>query len=166
MAKYVGARGFAWLAYTYADSSRTVDHGDTAVTSRWVLDQPHVFTALGSLTLGRGWRIGARVRMASGSPFTPLIGRTREADGDYVPVFGETFSKRLRTFFQVDVRVDRDWKRPWGTITAFIDVQNATGQQNIEGGVYTDDFSGFEPTTGMPVFPSFGIAYAPASPRQ
>ena len=34
---------------------------------------------------------------------------------------------------------------------------------NIEGRVYADDYSGFESTSGLPLFPSFGIAYVSAA---
>ena len=56
----------------------------------------------------------------------------------------------------------RDWVRSWGTITAFLDVQNASQRVNVEGRVYEDDYSGYQSTRGLPLFPSFGIAYSPA----
>jgi len=163
MGKHVSPRAFAWLAYTLSRSWRRIGEGSDAERQRWVLDQPHVLTALGSLRLGSSWRVGARFRYASGSLVTPLIDRTLNAEEEWEPVFGAPNSERLPAFVQLDVRVDRDWVRPWGTITAFLDVQNATRRVNIEGRVYEDDYSGFESTSGLPLFPSFGIAYVPAA---
>jgi len=161
MTKYVTQRAFAWLAYTYSRSKRRIEDDMTTETA-WVLDQPHVLTAVGSLQLGKHWRVGARFRYASGNPYTPLVGRTQVGFDKWDPVFGDENSERLGPFFQVDLRVDRDWKRSWGTITAFLDVQNATRRTNVEGRVYAEDYSGFEPTGGLPLFPSFGIAYTPS----
>ncbi len=159
MARYVGARGFAWLAYTYSRSWRR--NGDDGARYRWILDQPHVATAVGSLKLGKYWRIGARMRVTSGNPVTPLFGRMLDASDEWRPVFGVDNSERLPAFYQLDVRVDRDWRGSWGTITAFLDVQNATQRVNVEGRVYDDDYSGYQPTGGLPLFPSFGVAYTP-----
>ncbi len=158
LAKYVGARGFAWVAYTYSRSRRrTAD----MPWEPWVLDQPHVFTALGSLVLGGSWRLGARFRYASGNPVTPLVGRTLDANEEWQPIFGPPNSERLSAFAQLDLRVDRDWVRAWGTVSAFLDVQNATRRSNIEGRVYEDDYSGFQSTKGLPLFPSLGLSYTP-----
>lgn len=159
MGQYVGRRGFAWLAYTFSRAWR-----QTAELPRhpWVLDQPHVLTAVGSWTLGNSWRVGARLRVASGNPLTPVVGRTLDADGEFQPVFGEEMSERLTAFSQLDLRVDREWRRNWGTIAVFLDVQNATNAVNVEGRVYEDDYSGYEQTNGLPIFPSFGIVYAPS----
>jgi len=158
LARYVGARGFAWVAYTYSRSRRRI--GDMP-WERWVLNQPHVLTVLGSVVVGGTWHLGARFRYASGNPITPLIGRTLDANDEWQPIFGAPFSDRLPGFVQLDLRVDRDWIRRWGTITVFLDVQNATRRDNVEGRVYEDDYSGFESTKGLPLFPSFGLSYTP-----
>lgn len=162
IARYVGPRGFAWFAYTYSRSWRQTTIGPDTERRNYVLDQPHVLTALGSLRLGRSWRIGARIRLASGNPITPLEGRTQVDTDEWEPIFGPDYSERLPAFVQLDARLDRQWKRDWGTISLFLDVQNVTRRANIEGRVYDDDYSGFESTKGLPLFPSFGIEYTPA----
>ena len=44
--------------------------------------------------------------------------------GDYVAVDGPLLSERLPAFFQLDLRLDRAWRRPWGVLNLYIDVQN------------------------------------------
>lgn len=39
---------------------------------------------------------------------------------------------RLPTFWQLDLRIDRMWKRPWGNISLFFDIQNITNHRNVE----------------------------------
>jgi hypothetical protein len=127
-----------------------------------VLDQPHVLTVLGSIRLGSSWQVGARARYASGNPFTPILGGTPTDDGGYEPIYGDELSVRLPAFFQLDLRVDRVWIRDWGTISTYLDVQNATWRANVEGRLYEDDFTSYESTHGLPLFPAFGISYTPS----
>lgn len=151
-----------WLGYTYARSLR---RGDPAVYSTYVpyvFDQPHLITALASVPLGRNWRIGGRIRYATGNPYTPVAGVYFDADAqEYVPRDGDVLSERLPAFFQLDVRLDRTWQRPWGMVKLFIDVQNATNRVNAEGVSYNFDYSQTSYTRGLPVFPSVGVEYAP-----
>jgi hypothetical protein len=155
-------RWTGWLGYTYARSLR---RGDPAQYDRYlpyVFDQPHLVTALASTPLGRDWRVGARIRYASGNPYTPVAGAFFDADRQgYRPRDGEILSDRLPAFFQLDVRVDRMWRRPWGTMKLFLDVQNATNRLNPEGVSYNFDYTQRSYTRGLPVFPSLGVEYIP-----
>lgn len=159
LARHAGPRGFAWIAYTLSSSRRR--DGPGLAEHPYILDQRHLLTALGSLRLGDSWRVGARIRIATGNPITPVIGADMIGPEEFEPIYGPELSERLPLFVQLDVRLDRAWRRDWGTIRAFIDVQNVTNRDNIEGRVYADDYSSFETTKGLPLFPSFGVEYAP-----
>ncbi|MDX2091048.1 MAG: TonB-dependent receptor [Kofleriaceae bacterium] len=151
-----------WLGYTYSRSLRRGDPMAQSTYVPYVFDQPHLFTALGSVPLGKHWRIGARARYATGNPYTPIAGAFLDADDQaYQPRDGATLSARLPAFFQLDVRVDRSWFRPWGTLKLFVDVQNATNRLNPEGVTYNFDYSERSYTRGLPVFPSIGVEYIP-----
>jgi hypothetical protein len=151
-----------WLAYTY---SRSYRHGDPWSLERYapyVLDQPHVLTALATAPLGARWRVGARVRYASGNPITPTIGSYIDtSQQEYVPLSGAVLSERLPAFFQLDLRVDRSWVRRWGTLKLFLDVQNVTNRVNPEGVSYNFDYTTKQYTRGLPLFPSLGLEYIP-----
>lgn len=155
--KYMGPRGFAWLSLMYSRSFRRIALGPE---HPWLLDQPYVVTLVGSRALGRNWRIGARVRVASGNPFTPVHGEFSTAEG-WTPVYGPRNSERLPEFFQVDVRVDREWKRSWGTVSVFLDVNNVTDRTNIEGRVYSYNYNDHRDVPGLGLIPSFGVTYTP-----
>jgi hypothetical protein len=151
-----------WVAYTYARAKR---RGDPRLDPRWypyVLDQPHVLTALVSARVSRHWQIGARLRLATGNPFTPAAGSYYDADDqEYEAVDGPILSERLPDFWQLDLRVDRLWRRSWGQVRLYLDLQNATNRLNPEGVSYNFDYSDKDYTRGLPIFPSLGVEYVP-----
>lgn len=151
-----------WLAYTYARSFRQGDPWALDRYAPYVLDQPHVFTALVSAPLGSKWRIGARFRYATGNPITPTTGAIFNVnDQSYSPVTGQVLADRLPAFAQFDIRIDRSWKRPWGMLKLFIDIQNVSNRVNPEGRSYNFNYSSFSYTRGLPVFPALGLEYIP-----
>ncbi|HTL32787.1 MAG TPA: carboxypeptidase regulatory-like domain-containing protein [Kofleriaceae bacterium] len=153
-------RWTGWASYTYARSYRKNPIIDD--TSRpYVLDQPHSITLLGTGALGRSWRIGGRVRYVTGNPFTPVAGAYVDAKGDWVAIDGELLSVRLPAFFQLDLRVDRIWRRPWGSLNLYLDVQNVFNRANAEGVTYNNDYTHRSYTRGLPIFPSLGLEYIP-----
>jgi hypothetical protein len=153
-------RWTGWVAYTYGRSlRRNPIRGDELLP--YVLDQPHTLTVLGTTALPRGWRFGGRFRYATGNPFTPIAGTMVDTDGDIVPIDGPLLSERLPAFFQLDLRLDHAWRRPWGVINLYLDVQNVTNRANAEGVTYNEDFTVRSYTRGLPIFPSIGVEYIP-----
>jgi hypothetical protein len=149
-----------WVAYTYGRSFRQNPiRGDDFLP--YVLDQPHTLTVLATTALPRNWRIGGRFRYATGNPFTPIAGTFIDGDGDVVPIDGALLSERLPAFIQLDLRLDHAWRRPWGILNLYLDVQNVTNRGNAEGVTYNDDFTIRTYTTGLPIFPSIGVEYIP-----
>jgi hypothetical protein len=153
-------RWTGWLAYTYARAYRRNPTRSEAFRP-YVLDQPHSLTLVGTAALGKHWRIGGRFRYTTGNPYTPVAGVYVDASGDWVPVDGPLLSRRLPDFVQLDLRVDRMWRRPWGLLNLYIDVQNAINRKNAEGVTYNDDYSRLSHTSGLPIFPSIGVEYIP-----
>ncbi|HWN72142.1 MAG TPA: carboxypeptidase regulatory-like domain-containing protein, partial [Haliangium sp.] len=140
-----------WISYTLSRALRRYDPARYPDYLPYVLDQPHVLTALGSLLVTDDWRLGARVRFVSGNPITPVTGSYYDAeDQEYRATSGAILSERLPAFFQLDLRVDRTWKRSWGTLSLFLDVQNVTNRGNPEGVSYNYDFTERAYTTGLP----------------
>jgi hypothetical protein len=153
-----------WIAYTLSRSLRRQAPGMDGPPPYlpYVLDQPHVLTALGSILVTDNWRVGARVQFVSGNPITPLTGSYYDAEEQqYRPMAGDLLSERLPAFFQLDLRVDRMWRRPWGTVSLFLDVRNVTNRRNVEDTSYNYDYTEKAYTTGLPIFPSIGLSYQP-----
>jgi hypothetical protein len=153
-------RWTGWIAYTYARAYRTNPTRRDA-TNPYVLDQPHSLTVVGTTKLAEQWRAGGRFRYTTGNPYTPVAGAYQEPGGDWVPVDGPLLSLRLPDFFQLDLRVDRVWRRPWGEMNLYIDVQNVVNRHNPEGLTYNTDYTRPSYTNGLPIFPSIGVEYIP-----
>ncbi|NVB82967.1 MAG: TonB-dependent receptor [Kofleriaceae bacterium] len=153
-------RWTGWISYTYARAYRK-NPAKSMDTHPYVLDQPHSFTVVGSTAIGKHWRVGGRARYTTGNPYTPVAGAYVDESGDWVPVDGPLLSTRLPDFYQLDLRVDRAWRRPWGVLNLYIDLQNVSNRKNPEGVTYNTDFSRLRYTNGLPIFPSIGVEYIP-----
>jgi len=152
----VGERFFGWVAYTFQRALRTDRPG--AAERRFDFDQPHNLTALGTYQLNPRWSLGARFRLVSGNPTTPVTGSVYDAVSDvFVPLYGPVNSTRLGTFHALDVRVDRTWTYERWKLSLYLDVQNVYNRQNPEGVSYSYDFRQSEPATGLPILPILGL---------
>ncbi len=149
-----------WLAYTYGRSLRRSPIRGPGEYP-YVLDQPHTLTLLATTALGRSWRLGGRFRYATGNPYTPVAGTMMDVDGDVIPIDGPLLSERFPDFFQLDLRLDRAWRRSWGIINLYLDVQNVTNRRNAEGITYEEGYTVKKFTRGLPIFPSIGVEYIP-----
>jgi len=151
----IGDSFSGWLAYSFQRSLRT-DPPD--LQRPFDFDQPNNLTVLGTYQLGRGWSAGARFRLVSGNPYTPVIGSVFDsASGVFVPVYGDTNSDRLATFWAIDLRVDKVWTFKDWTLTLYLDTQNVTNRKNQEGWTYNYDYTERTPTTGLPILPILGL---------
>ena len=160
IARHNVGRWTGWVAYTYARSYRT-NPTRSPDSHPYVLDQPHSLTVVGSTQLFEHWRAGGRFRYTTGNPYTPVAGAYRTMKGDWVAVDGPILSQRLPDFVQLDVRIDRVWKRPWGVLNLYIDLQNAFNRHNPEGVTYNTDYTRMSYTNGLPIFPSIGVEWIP-----
>lgn len=150
-------RYFSLLSYTLAKSERT---DDPRVLQGWrpfELDQRHNLQLAGSVQL-TNWRLGARIQLVTGNPYTE---ERLENEGI---VSGEPFGARLPLFFSIDLRADRRWKKCWGDLVFYIDVQNATNRRNVEARELDfDDFGNpiQEDLKGLPIIPFIGLEFRP-----
>lgn len=146
---------FGYVAYTISRSERR------DLDERWRLfdnDQTHILSVVASHDLGSGWEVGARFRLISGDPTTPVVGRTFDAtSGVYAPIYGLTNSDRNPMFQQLDVRVQKKWKVGPGSVAAYLDLQNAYNAKNQEGYRYSFDYRQKEAVSGLPILPNLGL---------
>ncbi len=95
------------------------------VDGRWVAadgDQRVAGGAVLSWDVGRT-NLGARYRLASGLPFTPLQGSVYDAGRDtWSPLMGSPNGARLPLYQKVDLRVAYTWNLPGWTLTASAEV--------------------------------------------
>ncbi|MEN0068043.1 MAG: TonB-dependent receptor [Myxococcota bacterium] len=154
--RFTNERTTAWFSGTFGRSTRVNRPGGTRELFEY--DQPIILTALASHQLSRGWRLGARARYSSGNPFTPVVNRFFDlASRQFVPVYGPVDSARLPAFWQLDVRVDKEWTFDRWALSFYLDLQNATNAQNVEVIGYTFDFTEENNVTQIPIVPAFGL---------
>lgn len=147
--------GYAYLAYTLSRSERRREGGDWRLFDQ---DQTHVLSLAASQGLGSGWSVGARFRLVSGNPSTPITGATYDArTGVYLPIYGATNSQRDPMFNQLDVRAEKEWHVGPGKVAAYLDVQNVYMAKNPEGYRYSFDYSRREAVSGLSLFPNLGL---------
>jgi TonB family protein len=149
---------FGWVAYTMSRSERR----DTP-SSSWRLfdyDQPQVLTAVATKEIG-AWTIGARFRVATGLPRTPVTGAFYDAKDDvYQPVFGAQNSIRLPTFEQLDLRVDRSFLLgSRARMLLYVEGLNVLNRGNGEEYTYNVDYSRRGTVTGLPVIAVVGARF-------
>jgi hypothetical protein len=149
-------RFLGWLTYTLL---RSLIHDPRSPDGRLAdYDQTHLLTAVASLDLGRGWTLGARARLATGLPRTPVVGRSFDAlTGDWQPVFGPLNSVRLPTFFSLDARVDKQFQVGTLTLTVFADVLNVLNRPAAEEFWYDPTYQERRYITGLPVLADLGV---------
>lgn len=152
------SRYFGWVAYTFLVSERR-DAGKTDYRL-FDYDQTHVLTALGALDLGAGFEAGLRVRLATGYPRVSVTGSFYDAQaGRYEPTLGAQNSIRIPMFFQLDARVAKTFEFSSSKLQIYLDVQNATNQQNPEEIAYSPDYAEQRYVIGMPILPVLGARF-------
>jgi hypothetical protein len=120
-------------------------------------DQTHNLIIVASRTLG-AWELGARFRLVTGAPETPVVDRTYDSDyNTYTRVNGVAGSVRRDTFKQLDLRIERTWTFTNWRFSAFVDVQNVSNAENPEARIYDYRFEHSELVRGLPVLPVLGI---------
>ena len=147
---------FGWIAYTLSRSVRRDADGEP--DRLFGFDQTHILTALGSYRLGRGWEIGARYRLVSGSMSTPQqYGFYDQNAGAYLPLSYPQNGERLPLFHQLDVRVDKTWQFKYWKLGVYFDVWNVYNASNVEGVSYNFNSSQRVYGSSLPILPSLGI---------
>jgi hypothetical protein len=137
-----------WLATTLSRSERE-QAGEPPRLFDY--DQPLVLAAVVNKRLER-WSFGARLRVASGSPRTPVIGASYNLrTARYEPLFGPANSTRLPDFLQLDVRVDREFALgEEARLSVYLDALNVTARDNAEELVYSADYREHGYLLGLP----------------
>lgn len=147
---------FGWISYALSRSERS-DYEDGRFRPS-DYDQTHVLTALASYEIWGGIEVGARFRVASGSPRTPVVGSYFDASADaYRPVFGTSNETRLPPFIQLDARASKRFDIGSLDLEIYLDVQNVTNHENVEEIIYSTDYTQTGEITGLPIVPVLGL---------
>ena len=146
---------WSWtLAYTYLKSKRTLPGKGTFPAAA---DQTHQLNLLGSFRYER-WSFGSRWRWITGKPYTPVLGSIFDSNNDvFIPLRGPLYSQRYDNFFQIDLRIDRQFVFNNWLLTAYLDVQNLTNTANPQSLQYSYDYTQKNAVQGLPILPTLGV---------
>jgi hypothetical protein len=152
---------FGWIAYTLSRSEEVAtQRRDPTVAQPYqptAFDQTHNLIVVASWQLTR-WELGARFRLVTGSPETPVLSGTFDNDFDsYQRVNGAPGSVRRDTFRQLDLRAERTWTFDNWRLSAFVDVQNVSNAENPEARIYDYRFKNSALVRGLPFLPILGL---------
>lgn len=146
---------YGWLSYTLMRSE--VKEADDEPWILFDFDQTHILTAILSYKLPYNWQVGARFRLVSGNPTTPVTdGIVDGATGEEIAIEGPRNSARLPTFHQLDFRIDKTWIFRLVKVTFYLDIQNVYNAENAEFVNFAYNYETRAFITGLPTAPSLG----------
>ncbi|WGH76778.1 TonB-dependent receptor [Tenacibaculum tangerinum] len=122
---YSGLYGIA--SYTFVRSEFKDVQGNY-VPSTW--DNKHLLTITAGKKLNRNWEVGTKFRLVGGRPYTPYDLEASSLKENYdvrnggILDYTKLNEKRLDTYTQLDVRVDKTWFLKKAAINLYVDVQN------------------------------------------
>ena len=160
-----------WLSYSYGVSTRSRDG------LRWAPghDRRHDLDVVATWRLAK-YRFGARFGLATGTPYTPIVGEiarrvydpSRDSWGTgnsrlwIEALGGARNTARFPATHRLDLDVSRQLEFGGATVSPYLSVVNAYNAQNVF--VYLYDYSTDAPTrraiSQFPVLPSLGVRVA------
>jgi hypothetical protein len=115
-------------------------------------DQRVIVSASGGYQPNERWIFSAKFQFATGRPHTPY----------YAPngwqKTSEYLSERLDPTHRLDLRVDRRWFFDWGTLIAFLDVQNVYNRNNVQSVRWDYAEQKEDRASAIGVLPSIGLS--------
>lgn len=153
MARWMSDPWEGWLGLSASRSLRT---GRDGIERAFAYDQPLLSTLVVHRALPRRASLGLRLRAGAGNPYPQVTGRIWSIDAmQYLGV--SEGQGRLPPVFTADLRADKAWALRRFTLTAYLDLLNATNRQNVEMLNYTEDYTEEVFVYGLPIFPAFGL---------
>ena len=145
---------FYFVSYTYMRSLFSgVDN--KLIASAW--DNQHLLSGTVGYKFGKNWQVGLKYRLAGGAPYTPFNLSASQQNyallGTGVLDYTKLNTERLKTFSQLDIRIDKTWNFKRTSIILFVDVQNVTASKQQGTPYYTfkrnEDNTAFVTTDGQ-----------------
>lgn len=132
--------------------------GLDGVTRPGAYDTRVIANAVGGWRPTPAWEVGVRVRVASGAPTTPFV--TSGEQAGTLDFARYNAGPRLPAFFALDLRVDRRWAWRGSQLILYLDIQNATGRENVSAFQWNERLGAAEANTSLGVLPSIGLNVA------
>jgi len=151
-------------AYTFVKAKRQL-RTDSTKQYRFEGDIPQTFQLSTNYRFSNGWRISNFLKYNDGAPYTPIVGReSYEYKGKEFkrPLYGEPYSKRLPSSWDLDVQIGKTIKYAKGRKLEFsIELMNITTlfRKNVAGIDYNDAYEEVGEYQEMGFLPAFHVNY-------
>ena len=168
---HVGKNELA-LSYAYSQSERTA--GDDVYAPRF--ERRHVLDASATRTWGSSGILSARAVLASGQPYTPVVGMTSPFEFNAAnnrwegeTVFGKLVTgghnaARMPGYFRLDIAARKTYRKHWfgqdGTMTPYLQILNVLNTKNVliaDRQPYGRPLLRYEPQ--LPLLPTLGLEW-------
>jgi hypothetical protein len=130
---------YATVSYTMVRSEFTGADASKFIPSAW--DYRHLISGIFGYKFNKGWELGLKYRFVGGAPYTPFDMTASQESyatlGTGVRDYANLNTLRLRTYNQVDIRIDKKYNFNKWSIDLYMDVQNALGTKNQASPDYT-----------------------------
>ncbi len=143
-----GSRWEAWTSYSYVVArrryTRLEDRGRYELPERRFRPEfeiPHTLQWVFEGALTPSITLAGSFRLASGRPFTPVVG-ARTTEKGHVPIYGELNSQRYPTYHRLDLNLSRTYSLAGkAALVQFLGLTNVLGRRNVFDYAYSQDFS-------------------------
>lgn len=130
-----------WIAYGFIDTKRKQLDFQKLLATQY--DITHNLTLVGKINLGRFYELGLNYRLATGQPFTPIVGAYYDsAQKVWKPTYGPTNSERMPIYNRLDVRLTKIFSIHPNLFSIFyLEFLNILNIANIMDYTYSEDYS-------------------------
>lgn len=158
LTKRLSKNYYGQLSYSYMESKRN-DHNGLGVYN-YNFSVPHTVSLMGSYKPSNKWIFSGKFRYSTGRPTDAYIIHSDVLNNPDKPRYSQEITAvnggRLPDFISLDVRIDHNVQREWGTFSAFIDLVNISNRFNVNSEQFIPE-TGKVANIGLGVFPTFGI---------
>jgi hypothetical protein len=149
------SRWQGWASYSFVKARRLYTpleefrRYDTAANPfRPDFEIPHTLQLAAQGSIADSIGVGASFRVASGKPFTPIVGG-RAMAGEFVPVFGPVNSERLPLYQRLDLNFSHSRSiEGKASLILYLGVTNALDHKNVFQYFYSPDYRQRVPAQG------------------
>ena len=147
------------LAYTFVKAKRQLKSNDNK-QYRFQGDIPNTLQLNGSYRFNNGWRLSSLFRYNDGRTYTPIVD-TQKAEGYTRPIYGEPYSKRMPSNYDLDIQVGKTFKYDNSSLELAVELMNVNAlfKKNIDSYDYDDEYNQDGEIEQMGFLPALHLNY-------
>lgn len=158
LTKRLSDKYYGQISYSYMESKR--DDNDGLGEYDYIFSVPHTFSMMGSYKPNDRWIFSGKFRYSTGRPTDDFIVHSNVFNDPNMVRYSQEITTvngdRLPDFISLDIRVDYNLLKTWGTFSAFVDLVNVFNRFNVNSELLVPE-TGRISNVGLGIFPTFGI---------